>query len=482
MVPTNAGERDARLALLDSFLRTPHRRLEEVAPIHADALARDPVFYGHLAVWYFGEGEIRDHKEAFVAHLLASPVGEHREAGFVLLGELPPYEVARAVRFLKERIGKLPRCARTAVVRYLREREADPARFDRAALRGRKALKALYAGLHVRPGRRAQEVLFDGRPPEGSLPWVLRRIAAAGPEEAARLIVEHRLPYPVAVGALRALTPSALVALIGSMSAQEVLNNLASLKRRGALDCPEVKALIEGKLEEAKVAPRVSAYKARKASVAAGADAPMAAVLEDVVDRQVRAKGRIRRPTALLVDKSGSMSEAIEVGKRVAALISGIAEADLFVYAFDTVAFPVEAAGKGIADWERAFALVRADGGTSIGAAVDMLRRRKQRVEQIVVVTDEGENTAPLFADAHAAYAGEMGVRPATVIVKVGGGPRTLEESCRRAAIPADVITFEGDDYALPNLVPLLVRPSRLDLLVEILETPLPRRTDRMAG
>ena len=34
----------------------------------------------------------------------------------------------------------------------------------------------------------------------------------------------------------------------------------------------------------------------------------------------------------------------------------------------------------------------------------------------------------------------------------------------------------EFDYYSLPNLVPLLARPSRLDLLMEIMEYPLPKR------
>jgi hypothetical protein len=38
--------------------------------------------------------------------------------------------------------------------------------------------------------------------------------------------------------------------------------------------------------------------------------------LEAVADAQVKARGRISRPTALLVDKSGSMELAIELGKR----------------------------------------------------------------------------------------------------------------------------------------------------------------------
>ncbi|XHX78687.1 MAG: hypothetical protein RBJ76_01785 [Stenomitos frigidus ULC029] len=39
----------------------------------------------------------------------------------------------------------------------------------------------------------------------------------------------------------------------------------------------------------------------------------------------------------MFVDKSGSMENAIEIGKRLAALISGITQVDLFVYAFDNI-------------------------------------------------------------------------------------------------------------------------------------------------
>jgi hypothetical protein len=54
------------------------------------------------------------------------------------------------------------------------------------------------------------------------------------------------------------------------------------------------------------------------------------------------------------------MESAIEVGKRIAALISGITDADLFVYAFDTLPYPVKASGKQLSDWERAFQHLKA--------------------------------------------------------------------------------------------------------------------------
>ncbi len=173
------------------------------------------------------------------------------------------------------------------------------------------------------------------------------------------------------------------------------------------------------------------------------------------------------------------MIEAIEVGKQIAALVSGIAESDLFVYAFDSMAYPIKTASdakRELVDWERAFALVYPNGATSIGAALETMRIKKQAVEQIIIVTDEGENTSPAFASVLPRYNSELNVAPQIVIVKVGRASEQLENALRRLNHDFETFTFAGDYYALPNLVPLLSRPSRLELLLEILETPLPVR------
>ena len=108
------------------------------------------------------------------------------------------------------------------------------------------------------------------------------------------------------------------------MSPQELINNLASLQRRGALDQPEIKALVDEKLASAKTAKRVSALKAEQAIAAGAVSEDLRQKLEEVADAQVKAKGRIARPTALFIDKSGSMEVAIELGKRLGALIKAI--------------------------------------------------------------------------------------------------------------------------------------------------------------
>lgn len=475
-----AEERDLRLDLLNSLLTTPHRKLEKVTELHREIIRRDSTFYGHLAVWYQHNGDVRDHKEVFVGNLLASDRDDHRGAGFVLLQEFPPYEVARIVDFMKRHRQKVPRVARTAVTHYLRTREADTRLFDRAALRARKAMKHLYATLHVKPSDHADRVLFKNRPPEGSLAAVVKALARAGSAaEQAEIIVTHRIPYTIAVGAVRSVTPAVLVALIDSMSPQEVINNLKSLKARGAFDNAEVKALIDAKLEAGQKAHRVSAFKSRVAAEATDLDADTAARLEKVAHEQVKKRGRISRSTALLVDKSGSMQEAIELGKRIAALISGISEGELVVYAFDSAPYLIEADGDELADWERAFAPIQAGGTTSVGCAVEALRRRGTRVEQFLLVTDEQENTRPYFAVALEAYSSELGVEPHVIIVRVGAAGQDVERMLRTRDVSVETFTFDGDYYSLPNLVPLLTRPSRLDLLLEILDTPLPVREGR---
>ncbi|MBW4539448.1 MAG: VWA domain-containing protein [Myxacorys chilensis ATA2-1-KO14] len=476
----NNTERDLRLEMLNSLLTTPHRKLEQVAEIHQLIVELDPIFYGHLAIWYQRNGDVRDHKEVFVAHLLTSELVEHRDAGFVMLQEFPPYQVARVVDFMKQHRNKLPRSARTAVQRYLKVRESNPVLFDRAALRGRKAMKHLYASLHIKPCERANAILFRDQPPVGSLADVLKQLAKTeSAAEQARLIVEFKLPYTIAIGAVKQLTPTVLVALINSMSPQEVINNLKSLKAKGTMDHPEVKALIDAKLDEATKSGRVAAFKAQVAADAADLDSDTVARLEKVTNEQVKRRGVISRPTALLVDKSGSMENAIALGKQLAALISGITQANLFVYAFDTIPYPVTAQGKELTDWERAFQHIKASGGTSIGCALETMRKKRQVVDQIIIVTDEGENAAPYFGEVYKTYCRELAIMPNVVIVRVGGHYDWLESQLKGQQAPVETFTFAGDYYSLPNLVPLLTRPSRLDLLMEILDMPLPARSDK---
>ena len=214
-------EQDPRLEILNTLLTTPHRKLEQIWPVHRELVEQDPRFYVRLAAWYHDHGDVRDHKEMFIVTLVLSDFEGHRDVGLALLRGLPPYQVVRVLDFIHgrkatrkvragraqgkngaaRRAGPTPRhrarpprssrssaCSatrrarcRTEITRYLREREADPEWFDSTVLVARKALKRMYALLHVHAGRAGAEDPLRRRP-AGRQPAVRLEEAGQGRE------------------------------------------------------------------------------------------------------------------------------------------------------------------------------------------------------------------------------------------------------------------------------------------------------------
>lgn len=500
-ISATSTEQDRRLEILNTLLTTPHRNLRQVWDVHQNMIQGDPLFYARLAAWYFTNGEVRDHKEMFIVNLVLSSFTGHRDAGLAMLRQLPPYQVQRVVDFIhgrkktstltdrktKETVSitqefglfkNVPRSVKTEVTRYLRDREADSDWFDSSAMIARKSLKRLYAVLHIEPSERAQSILFDKTPPADSKMAAVKALRQANDAtEQARVIIDLNIPYRVASTVVSAMSPTVLLALIEVMSDQELINNMGSLRRRGVMKNPDLKALISRRLEKAKTGKRVAALKSIEAAKVSGVSDDLQKQLEKVADHQVKSRGRIKRPTAILIDKSGSMSQAIEVGKRIASLTSAIMDASMYVYAFDSIAYPIaKPQSTDLSDWEKQFVGIQAGGCTSCGVAIEMLRRQKQYVEQIVMVTDEGENSSPDFQTALRNYRQDLKADPHVVFVKVGRATEQLERKCIQNGISFDAYTFNGDYYSLPNLIQYLTRPSRLDLLLEIMSYPLPER------
>src|SRR5688572_24211626 len=116
-----ATEQDVRLNLLNTLLTTPHRKLDEVWPVHREMVTADPRFYVRLAAWYADHGDVRDHKEMFIITLVLSDFPGHRDVGLAMLRGLPPYQLVRVVVFIggrkrtrKLRKGEQPGAAKPA--------------------------------------------------------------------------------------------------------------------------------------------------------------------------------------------------------------------------------------------------------------------------------------------------------------------------------------------------------------------------------
>lgn len=504
-------EEDFRVGILNSFLSCPHRDTNSLIAVHKEIQDKDPLFYSHLACWYYKNGDIRDHNEVFTSMLITDPYIDNREVGVALFRKHAVFMKNRIVGFIKgkevtlrKKTGKkikkknksveeiknekikvglnksLPTIFKKDLYKYLKWLESDIQKFDSIFMKYGKDLKSLYFA----PGKRAfptsdraQDILFHDKVPEDSKISVLEELSKASPVKAAKLIVENKIPYSVAVGAIEKVTPSILVALINNMTSMEILNNLSSLEEKGAMRNEKIKALILGKLEKAKKDKNVSALKSKKAiSVNRIKDEETIKQLEEVADNQVKKKGVIKYPIAVFVDSSSSMDSSIEVGKNVAVLISGISESELTVVTFDTMAREITAKGRTLKDWEEAFKPVRASGCTSIGCALDYLIRKEKYVEGIVIITDEGENSKPLFSEVYSKYQEKFRVAPNIVVIRMecssNGG--SLTHYLKGSNISFDVFTPKGDDYlGLPGLIPLLTKGSKLDLVYEIMDTPL---------
>lgn len=506
-------ETDVRLGILNTLLTTPHRDLASIHPIHQQMIQQDPLFYGRLAAWYDQNGDVRDHKELFVVNLCLSNFEGHRDEGLALARELPPYQLTRVVDFIHGRkdnkapaqerkkgvkrvagtvttkpakvltsyglFRKVPDSLRTEVSRYLAEREADNDYFDATVLNARRHLQRLYSVLHIKPGERADQILFKRNPPADSKLADLKVLAnTTTPADQAKMIIEKRIPYRIAATVISAMTPAVILALVEVMSPQELLNNMGSLQKRGALDNPTIKEAIDAKLKVAQKSKRVAALKTGSAISAAGLTGETKEALEKIADKQIKAKGRIRVPTAIFIDKSTSQTTSIEVGKRIASMVSAIMDdgVPLYCYAFDTMPMEIKSQGTDLASWERALTGIRPHGNTCCGAGLVALHRGNHRVEKIVIISDGGENQQPLFCTAYQAYCKLTGLEPEVVFVRVPGDQDVLTRNCKTAGVNMDAWDFKGDLFSLPNLIPLITKSSKIDLLMSILEFPIPKR------
>lgn len=578
------SEEDALLIhshIFDSLLNSPHGNLEDTIALHQLMCEQDPIFYAHMAVWAMDNIQVRDQKEAFLAVLFASEHQELKDAAFVLMQNMPAYQVARIrrhvegcwtpleirvrkdspadekrnaksffllkaeiiknmddtnitskfrdklntygvnkdhqVRFrffkgvkkdkegVKTKVPRVkieyfqrgiknraPRTLKTAVTSYLRNLEHDQKKLDRDTVRQYDALKELYARFHIKPSEYAHGVLFDKNPPKGSMRFHMKEVAkTTDPLEWAQKVVQYNIPFPVAVGLCTGkLTPVHYAALINQMSSSELLNNMGAMEARGALENPEVKDLVQKKLKKAQTHGKVDALKAQKATKEVGVKLSQDVVkdLEAVTDARVSASASIKKATLLAIDASSSMDTAIEVGKELGALIAPCCKGIFACISFNDM--PREHIVKNPekkSSWDEALKYVKAVGYTNMGSVVRYMEKSKVPWEQVVLVTDEGDNGNVKFHDALSICEGQ---KPNVVIVRLnstsGGYTDLVEKGLKSKGIEVDVFDLTKnrtvDYYSLPNILPMLSKGSRMDLLMAIMDRPLPDRQKWIAS
>ncbi len=478
---TQTQELNTKKAILRSLLTCPHGKLAETVPVFGEAMQRDPLFTGKAlyALTLEEFNRIRDLEEAGIAFLLTSPHDVHREAGRVTFQTLEPYRAGRVALFVHRHL-KANRQVRGAVDDYLKTLSWNRKRFDGAARLARRELHQMYELYHLKPSERAQRVLFDGKVPEGEVD-VSRLLREAPTAEAqARLIVEHRVPYTLATSALKSMAPAVWVALIEVMTPAEALNLRAAVEKSGILIDPEIRELYEAKLAQVKYTERAQVSTMTERKSAQGRDERLTKIVGEARQAKIDQSAKITLDTLICVDCSGSMESAIELAQRLCPHVAALCDETLRVYCFNDTAWLLEAKGTSFEDYQRAFALIRANGYTSLGAPLEMSLKRGFCPEMVIYITDQGENRHPsvvnLYRDQEALKSTRF------VFVNVGQVSHAVALTMETGG--ADVVEFDAQVPAnekgwfavLDNLTPLLTKGGYRELVERIMALELPRR------
>lgn len=392
------------------------------------------------------------------------------------------------------------RVLRGAIKNFLAYREETEGMIEGAIIRMRSALRFLYAKAHLVPGGSddhwINRCLFHNEAPEGSRIEALKKLVASNdPAEQAEIIMEAKLPYPTVRSMVKTITPSVLIALIDAMSPQELLANLATLKREGGFNNPEIKELIQSKIRDVQKVKK-SKVDALKGDIAVAAvadlDEETKKLVQDATDAQLKLHGKIGVPTALVIDKSASMGQAIELGKQLGAAIAqaagdNFAACYLFDYNPVRVRWTKADGDQGLfSAWKKKLAMHCCGGATNLGGVLRSMINENVRAEQIVIITDEGENGHPEFHELLPEYKAKFGLMPDIVIVRMGRhavyNRNRVVNNCQQAGATVNAVDVQDiDKISIPNLIQLLSKKSIFDLVQEILQLPLPTKEEWFA-
>ncbi len=481
--------------VIAQLAKSPHGALSEYLPVGLKAAQEEPEFFAHLIAWNEKKGQIRDSKVALpiVSLSCGSFPDDFVSNSLGHLALLSPRDLLRGLRFAMaiKTPGRMKGLKRL-VQRYLRAREANWGWFEKTAIQHRASLRELYALTHTPRSAMVGAILFggegskrSGKPfvkesyPRGSVFEILAHLKDMSPAEAAGTILERRIPFLIAMGALgaKAKEPDLVLALISRMSPTELVTNTKLLERLGVKTDPALRAAFEAGLVKA-AGSRKATLKTTAAADTFAEDDPLREKLRALQEKQI---ATVKREAALdgnwlvLGDKSGSMQASIEASRHIAATLAKLANGKVSLIFFDTAPRYIDATGK---DYDKLLALtkyVEAGGGTSIGCGLLCAIEKNVEIDGIAVVSDGGENSAPYFAPLYKAYCQSTGKNIPVYFYKIQGRDRdSFSPAMKLADVDAQMfdLTSGVDYYSLPNLAQTM-RVQRYGLIEEIMDTPL---------
>jgi hypothetical protein len=473
-------ELSAKKELLKTIMKCPHRKLEETMTVFQTAMQNDPMFTGKACYALTLEefNQIRDLGEAGIAFLLTSPHTEHRDAGRVLFQNLEPYRAFRVSSFVRKDL-KPNRQAKGAVEDYLKTLEGNQRRFDGATKVAAAKIHKMYEFYHIHPGKRAQEVLFERKTPDGEIDILDVLKNTADPNEQAEIIIANHIPYRQATSVVKKMTPAVWVALIEVMTVSEAVNARASVEASGILNDDNIRAMYETKLAKAATDSRVATSTLGERKSVKGKDERLNTIVKVAEQTKIDNTIGITEDVLLAVDISGSMQTAIELAKRVGPYLATVCKGKLEVMCFNETAVKINYGSGSMEDFKKGFSLIRANGQTSLGAPLMKAISDKFIPDICIYVTDQGENHSPLLGHVYAAAKADIRF----IFINVPHSGNQVAEGLETAGADVSEFTFNSDVDSkgwyvdLNNFAPLLSKGGYSELVQKIMDLELPKRT-----
>lgn len=496
-------------SLIAELTKSPHGKLEEYLSLGTRAAVEQPEFMAHLIAWNQRNGQIRDSKKALPIIALTAPKlhEEFRENSLAHFATLNPRELLGAYQFaLQVRPQGSMTALRRVIARYLHKMEADRNTWNRNAVQHRDSLQRLYSLARVARDENVGAILFRGEGskrrgrekvhpsyPRGSVFEAIANLKTMGPTEIAGTIASRRIPFLVASVALqeRVKEPDVLLAIMGSMTATEVVTNAASLEKWGAKSTPALKSALEAAMGRVGKNTKANVFKTSQA-IEAVDDEGLKEKLRGAQEKQIASMKGIEGNWLVLGDASGSMAACVEGARHVAGTLSKLVRGKVMLVFFNTTPRVVEVTGMDYEEILKKTKHVEANGGTSIGCGLLAAIEKNFDVDGIAIVSDAAENTAPFFSAQYAALCQASGKQAPVYLYRFGNpkpptrlgygmgptyrsGDWDLSWSMQQAGFDLQEFDLTGgkiDYYGLPAIVQTM-RANRYSLSQEIMDTPL---------
>jgi hypothetical protein len=297
----------------------------------------------------------------------------------------------------------------------------------------------------------------------------------------------QRLKYKDVIGRLPpdiGLTPAIMVTLLPSLSDRDLRILTPTLESLGLLTEPEVRDRWERAIE--------SATDQRALNIAKNVrDKAVRDKLEEAVDHAAKkavaaATREVDVRVLFLIDKSGSMSGAIEQSKEaLSRILAGFPPEKLHIASFDTMGTVLVPKAPSRAAVQHMLSGIRAEGGTLHSAAVHAIRRAGARFPLdsklvVIVVGDEAGESGRNFADSFTRAGYDPAAFALLVNVAVSRGT-TVRDAAHELSLPFSEVSIAqfDDPYQVPRVLQALLDAPRdaptkqFGWVERVMQTPL---------